>query len=268
MSREIDGSETWRGFHARRARLKPPLRPDAEIAGRTAAAIADAQGPVLLLGVTPELADLADETIAIDWNPDMIAHVWPGDTDRRRAMVGNWLTPLLATGSCGAAIGDGSLNCLAWPRDYRRLFAVLGDVLRPGSPVAIRCYTTPDDGESADAVGAAALAGEVRGFHALKWRLATALTHERGDPNLPVIDILTAFDRLFPDRAALAAATGWALDEIAEIDAYRTGGAVYSFPRRDQVAATVGPAFGPAQFTDSGTYELAERCPLVRLRRV
>jgi hypothetical protein len=127
---------------------------------------------------------------------------------------------------------------------------------------------TPDAGETLAEVGAAALAGEVAGFHALKWRLAMALVHESGDPNLPVIRILEAFDRLFPDRAVLASATGWSLDEIAEIDAYREGAAVYSFPRRRDVAGTIGPAFGPVQFTDSGTYELAERCPLVRLRRV
>ena len=52
-------------------------------------------------------------------------------------------------------------------------------------------------------------AGEIRSFHAFKWRLAMAIVAEAADPNIRVETIRDVFIREFPDRAMLAETTGW-----------------------------------------------------------
>jgi SAM-dependent methyltransferase len=262
--------DDWAAFQARWARLKPPLRANDEVVAAIGAAIGDAadgRAPALLLGVTPEYAGIAPAMVAVDWSRPMIDGIWPGDDAARRSLCADWRDLPLASGSCGAAVGDGSLSCLAWPDDYRRVFDRLAAVLRPGARLAIRCYATPDPCEPLAAVGAAALAGAAEGFHALKWRIAMALAAARGDPNVPVVAILAAFDTLFPDRGRLAAAAGWDDEEIAEIDAYAGQRLVYSFPTRAEVLARVPPAFAGARFVAAGTYPLAERCPILVAER-
>ena len=50
----------------------------------------DGDEPVLLLGVTPELAVIPRRTVAVDWSERMIAVAWPGDCDSRHAVLGDW----------------------------------------------------------------------------------------------------------------------------------------------------------------------------------
>lgn len=253
---------TWTTFHRRWARLRPPLRPNAEVVRAIGEAIAGRAARVLLLGVTPELADLGDETVALDASPGMITHVWPGDTLRRLAVRGDWRAMPDLGGRFSAAIGDGSL-CAIDLADYAGLFAGLERVLTRGARLAIRLYETPEIGESLGDVRRAALAGEIAGFHALKWRLAMALASETGDANVSLTRIHQAFERAFPDRFALGAATGWGLETIAEIDDYAGSDGRLSFPTRTALLASLPARLANPRFVASGTYELAERCPIL-----
>jgi hypothetical protein len=79
-------------FHQHFRVLKPPLEATAETAEAVASAIGDRRKRVLLLGVTPRLAGVGTETTAVDWSGAMIARVWPGDTERRRAVEADWRT--------------------------------------------------------------------------------------------------------------------------------------------------------------------------------
>ena len=165
--------------------------------------------------------------------------------------------------SFSAALGDGSLNCLEYPSAYQRLFRELARVVQPGGRVAIRVYVTPDPCESTAAVRGLTMAGRVETIHALKWRLANALCAERVQPNVSVQCILDVFNREFPDRRALRCATGWTDFELAQIDAYDGSFDVYSFPTMKQILASITDDFDTPRLVPSGTYELAERCPLL-----
>jgi hypothetical protein len=61
----------------------------------------------------------------------------------------------------------------------------------------------------------------------------------------------------------LGAASGWSREEIAEIDAYAGQRGVYSFPMRREILAHLPGNFSNPRFVVSGTYELAERCPIL-----
>jgi SAM-dependent methyltransferase len=250
----------WADFHRRWAQLTPPLRPNKDIAEGIRQAIAGHAERVLLLGVTPELADLGAEVVGVDHSEMMIANIWPGNTERRRVVKADWLALPFPKGHFSAAMGDGSLNALTYPDGHRGLYAQLAMVVRRGGRFAFRLYKTPDRCEPLAAVSAAALAGEIASFHAFKWRLAMAVVAASADPNIRVTAIRDAFNREFPDRARLAAASSW---KLSDIDVYEGSSEIYSFPTFDQLRAVIPGSFEAPRLVAVGRYELAERCPLV-----
>jgi SAM-dependent methyltransferase len=257
----------WNEYHRRWSRLSAPLRPDADIVRGFENILAGRDGRVLLLGVTPELAHIGKRLSAIDRSAAMIAHIWPGDTERARAQEADWLAPPFADGSFTAIVGDGSLSAVNWPVDYRALFSQAARLLEPGGVAALRLFETPEECETREALKADTLAGRCRSFHAFKWRLAMAAVAQTGDPNIAVAAIRCAFDAMFPDRDALSAATGWSRDDIDTIDVYANSPDVYSFPSFAQLRRTIPDSFAHIRRVGCGSYPLAERCPILAMVR-
>jgi SAM-dependent methyltransferase len=255
----------WSEYYRRWSRLTPPLRPNEEVRDCIRGIIADHDQRVLLLGVTPELVDIGDELIGVDHSATMIAHIWPGDTERRRVVKGEWLALDFPPGHFSAAVGDGCLSVLTFPAGYQTLCGQLARVVRPGGKLVFRMFRTPEIGEPVAAVCHRAMKGQIRSFHAFKWHLAMAIVAEAGDPNIRVERIREVFNEAFPDRASLARAAGWREEDIATIDVYKGSWDVYSFPTWEQFRRAIPDALTNLQFISAGSYELAERCPLVTM---
>jgi hypothetical protein len=85
----------------------------------------------------------------------------------------------------------------------------------------------------------------------------------RDGANVARAAIKHAFDETFPDRAALLRGSGWTEDDLAAIDWYKDVPDIISFPTAEEILAVVPQAFTNRRFAPSGTYELAERCPIV-----
>ena len=250
-------------FHLRWTTLQPPLRPHADVAAAIAGLLPPGAGPVLLLGVTPELAALPARIVAADWNAAMVARAWPGDTPSRQALVADWRALPLGDGSMAAAISDGCFTMLRYPADALRLADELARVLAPGGRLIARCFTMPEQGETFEEVRRAADGGT--GFHAFKLRLNMAVAWEAGEATIVCARIFDIFTRLFPDRQALSRASGWSLGQIAEIDAYRDSSSILSYPSRAELLAVTAERDLSAVFVECGDYALAERCPLIVL---
>jgi SAM-dependent methyltransferase len=261
-TKTISASSAWDQFHRRWARLKPPLRPHADVVAALTAAIAGHESDILLLGVTPELADIGRATTAADHSASMIERIWPGDTDRRRALLADWLALQMPAASFSAAIGDGSLNVISLTH-HPALFAELHRVLTPGARLAVRVYAMPEPCESIAALRAAVMEGQAPHFHAFKWRLAMAVAAEGATGDVPVALIHQTFTEQLPDPGALLRATGWSSEDLAEMEAYRGQEVVLCFPTRPALLAALAPAFVNARFVPSGRYALAERCPIL-----
>ena len=257
----------WAVFHRHWNRLKPPQRPHPDVALALGKLIAEDAGSyddrVLMLGVTPELASLGRRLIAVDRNQTMIEHIWPGDSDSRRAVKGDWLALPFPPASFSAVIGDGSFNCLVYPDGYGRLLGEIGRVIRPAGRIAVRVYLAPDEPETIPVLKHQVMSGRAGSFHAFKWRFAQALLAVAGGVNVKVEAIRDGFDGEFPDRSSLARASGWSMEDIATIDFYKGSAEVYSFPTLAQFRAALPASFGIAKAVPSGRYELAERCPLL-----
>jgi hypothetical protein len=264
MSRlESSAVVPWATFHVRWARRGPPQQPDASVRAALCTEIAGYTDRVVLLGVTPELSGIASRTVAVDWSASSVAYIWPGDGATRRAIRANWLSMPIGRSSMSAAIGDGSFNCLEYPREYRRVFGELTRVVRPGGLVAVRIYLTPDGVESVEAACAHLTAGRPGTIHGLKWRIANAIAGHQGNPNVPARSIHAVFNSRIPDRQALQQATGWTREDIAQIDAYADLPDAFSFPTVAQIRSVACEYFDDVRLVASGAYELAERCPIL-----
>jgi hypothetical protein len=255
----------WNEYYRAWPQLTPPLRPNHEVVAAVKQEIRDVPGRTLLLGVTPELADVAVDLVAVDRNPSLISHVWPGNTTSRRAIVGDWLNANFAPGSFSACIGDGSIAMVDFPHGMRRLCERICDALKEGGRFAGRVYLAPDAGETIATVREAAVSGAVRNFHAFKLRLAMALAAETGRTRIPVREIFSAFCEMFADRADLVRVTGWDSGHINTIDYYESSPVAYHFPTQRQLRSAIPDTFCNVRFVAAGTFELAERCPLLAM---
>jgi hypothetical protein len=258
----------WENYHRLWDRLGPPLRPHQDVVVAFERLLAGHAKHVLLLGVTREFAGLGERLTAIDHNAQMIANLWPGDTEIRHAEKGDWLALPFPARHFSAAIGDGALVMLAYPTAYTTLFEQLGRVLEPEGLFATRFFATPDGNrDTMPTLREQVLARGAGSFNAFKWRLAMVLVTQARNPNIKVTAIRDAFEQMFPDREVLAAATGWELEDIATIDAYKDSRTIYSFPTREELRAVIPGDFVNARFISSGAYDLAERCPIVVMER-
>ena len=233
----------------------PPLNPNQEIIdGFTS--LAPTNGHILLLGVTAKIHEAYKHITAVDYSPEMIERVWPGDTDTKKVQEANWLTVDLPLHSFDAILGDGSVNMLAYPSDVRRLFERSLTWLKPGGVFAARMWTRPDTPVTRERILAEASAGSMS-FTAFR-RLFNMLIADRDGSVFPVTKIADLFDEMFPDPTVLP----WA--DTTSIDAYRTSTATSWFPTRQEILDIAPPG---SRFVDVGTYEIAETCPILTFTR-
>jgi len=267
MSVKIMAESHWTSFHRQWSRLGTPLRPNNEVAAAVERLIEGVAARMLLLGVTPELANLGEELIAVERNAAMIAALWKPHTLSRCAVRANWLALPFSPGCFSVAIGDGSLNSLNYPTGYAVAFGQLSRVVHASGLTIVRAYVTPDENESISEVCRAAASGEIRSFHAFKLRLAMAMVGEARQPNIAVTAIYKTFCATFRNRDALALQTRWPRNEIDTIDAYCESSEVYSFPTFAEIKDALPQEFSAPERVVAGSYELAERCPLIVIRR-
>lgn len=269
----------WRSFAGQFALLGSPLRPCAEDVRIIEEMLADerdvfgatAKKRAWLLGVTPEIATLRwpqeVELLAVERVQAMIDSVWPGDTERRRAICADWLCPPFGDESLDLAIGDGCLTAVGFPDELSRLAASVHRCLRCDGYLMLRLFCRPDIAETPDAVIAALHSGEIGSFHAFKWRLAMAVQGIADAPDVAVDAVWQIWNAARIDVRELVEAHGWTLAQIGTIEFYRDSPARYNFMRFDDTIRHLRRAGFDLVATRTGSYELAERCPHVLLRK-
>lgn len=255
----------WQTFPARWSLLRPPLRPDASVVERVRSLVGADAAPVLLLGVTPELAAAFASVEAVDKSAEMIAALWAGDAPGRRAIQGDWLE-LAGAPRFPAVVGDGSPNALTSLDAIARLLRIVVDLLLPGGAFACRLYERPAVPFTVDDLRATTSRRGAMNFHGFKWQLALHIA-EASSPVVPVARIGERFDALFPDRDALAEQTGWTRAEIDTIDVYKGSPVAYTFPNRVEFTRLLPPGIEAAEFQACGSYDMAACCPMLTFRK-
>lgn len=271
---DLQPSTPWTA-HARQWRLiDVPLRPSPEdlrvYEGRVAAwQQARPSRPVrgLLLGVTAEIATMnwpaGTSLLAVDKSRPMVSNVWPRPA-YGTAICADWRALPLGTGSRDVALGDGAFSMLPSPHGYQAFVRNLRRVLADDGVLVLRCYCSPDKPEPLAQVFADLHAGRIASFHGFKWRLAMALQRS-ADEGIRLADIWDCWSAEVPDADALAARCGWPVEVVRGIQIYRGVDARYTFPTLAETRRAFSPAF-TLESLHVGTYELAERCPILVFR--
>ncbi len=259
-------SNHWEKNPRHWSRIEPPLRPDEAVTRAIVQLAGGAKAKVLLLGVTSELANAFQSVQAIDKSTMMIAKVWPGDSATKGARQGNWLEMPVPEPLFDAAVGDGSFSNLDYPHEVREVLQRVVHGLRPGGRFVFRMFERPDVPQSREELLATA-AGPARiNFHAFKWQLFMHLAGVT-QATVPVEQLLVFFNELFPDRAALAARTGWPRELIDLVDVYRDSEVRFTFMTRSEFLAVLPPGITDLRFDHCSNYDLAECCPLASFTR-
>ena len=259
-------TDHWNAMRKHWQLLGSPLRPPREVVETYERELDLARSHVVMLGVTPELTGLGARMTAVDESADMIAGIWPGDTERRQAVQGDWFDLPLPAASVEALIGDGCLSVIGGAEYRRALLSSIARALKTDGRAGIRLYASPEIRDDPQDVRALALACGASTFHDLKWRVAMTAIGNAPDYTIPVTGIRDHFDRLFPDREELSARTGWDLPVIGTIDVYRNSSVIYSFAPAAALVEEASAFFNDVRLASTGSYGLAERCPLLMLR--
>lgn len=230
----------------------PPLQPNQEIID-CFASLVPLDANILLMGVTPQIAEAYAHVTAVDREPAMIENVWPGNSGTKRAINDNWLSVELPEGYYDGIIGDGSINMLAID-DVKFMLDKAHGLLRPGGAFACRMFTRPDEPITMERLHAEAKNPTVN-FSAYRRLIPMYIAAQNG-PVVPVKLILNLFDQMFPDRTILP----WTPEQMSTMDAYRNSEATTWFPTRDEILALAPEG---SRYIESGTYDIADTCPIL-----
>ena len=268
-------SRLWEQQARQWARLGPPLRPGGEDVLLAQRAIDtwrrnhSSSPRAVILGATPELASLdwpeGSHVIAVDLVEGMLRGVWmlaPSAAGRRQSVIGNWLQMPLKPSSVDVAMADGSFSLVR--RARAALFvASVREMLRSDGVLALRSYIRPPIDELPASVWDQMLAGPVGGFSTFKLRLLMSLHDGTGEVRLA--DAWRFFHERCSSYESLADRTGWSLDEVSTVEAYRNQQSVYRFPTLVELRSTLAPYFVEEDCA-SPSYEMGERCLSLVLR--
>ena len=252
----------WNDFQKRWHLLEAPLRPTRGAVDVIVAAVGEQPSNVLLLGVTPELVERFEHLTAVDKSEEMIGALWHPSKSTQTVRRANWLEMDDAFGRYSAVVGDGSMNALQSADEIDTLMGVVNARLVDGGTFACRVFERPDEPFTDEDLRISVESAMHDSFHAFKWQMAMSLAEQSGTA-VKVTDILSHFNRLFPDREGVAEKTGWPLEVINTIDVYRQSDMSLCFPNRREFERHFAQGFREFQWLASGTYDLAERCPIV-----
>ena len=223
---------------------------------------------VFLCGVTPEIVTMpwprSIDLTAIDQAESMVRTVWPGDVvGMRRAVVGNWLTTGLPTGSFDVVVNDGGFGFFDYPAGLSALLAEMRRVLKPNGIFIGRDFAQVAERESISHVLTCARRGEIGNFHIFKWRLAMAL-QDSASKGVRQGDVWNAWSQAAIDATVLPQ-PGWSKQSVGTIDFYRDKDARLHFPTLDEFRKTLAQDFDRLEVCHPD-YELGERCPILTAR--
>lgn len=224
----------------------------------------------LILGVTPELYRLhwptGSRVAAVDHTQAMIDALWPGP--KGDAHRGEWTELPFDEAAFDVVLCDGGFHLLDHPNGQLRLVQQGARVLSNGGLFVLRLFVPPAVRESPAQVLQALDSGNIPNLNVLKLRLGMAL-QENEQAGVALHGVWDTLRTAQPDFPALAARLGWQLPHLQAIDSYRNSPNHYHFVST-QLACQLfcqKPGGFTLVTTQTCTYELGERCPIVVLRR-
>lgn len=250
----------WLGYTKKWDALKPPMRP-------TPAVISIMQrestpGPVLMLGVTPEIHAAFDDIVAIDRDKSMIAAIWPGDTPTKCAIRRSWTDLDWDRGEFASIVSDCGVNMLGDLSAIAEFQASCAKWLVPGGSMVHRVMSRPDTDVTLAEIRLDLESTAEINFHAFKWKLGQHVASQNHS-KVAHQQVWELFNDICSDRDRLSSITGWARADIDCIDLYRDSGVTVVFPTIAEWTNTVPSAAVDTRYLTTDDYDLSEHCPIM-----
>ncbi|MDZ7736194.1 MAG: class I SAM-dependent methyltransferase [Gammaproteobacteria bacterium] len=274
-SSSVSEGEQWSEVARLWNQLGPPLRPSnqdiAIVSGEVEAWMHENGAPcALILGVTPELYHLPwlpdTDLLAVDHTQGMIEVVWPGLP--QAVACAEWTNMPIPDRSRDIALCDGGIILLDYPRGHHELVRELARIIRPGGLCILRAFVPPKEREMPETVLQDLLKAKIANLNLLKLRLGMAMQQDPAE-GTRLKDVWDTIHGVAPDFNELASRTGWPLEHLLAINAYRDRTASYHFLTVVQIRELFCANPGGFSFKAcrQPTYELGERCPTIVFRR-
>jgi len=262
----------WQMVASRWQKLGTPLRPSEEDQKIVTKAVyswisENGKARILLLGVTPELAEIElpedSELLSVDYCREMLDHVWPDlDEPNKKAIVANWLDLPLENHSRDLVISDGPFGAMRYPVDFRNLLQSVSRVLQPDGQFIFRTFIKPDPPEDPHHVYEDALAGKISSFSTFQYRLVTALQPDT-ETGTNFNDVYLSWKTDGPNPETLATNTGWSMENIQKFESYCGSDFVFTFPSLEQLRdLIIDEGFRELECIWP-SYEFGNRCPTI-----
>lgn len=252
----------WQERSRNWGRIGPPKRPTPEVIGQ----VVDLVGkdtPVLVLGVTQGLVDGFTNVLAVDREPAMIAKAQMGNGTTKRVERMDWFD-IPGEDRFDAIVGDGSINMASYPYRITALLERMHQLLKPGGRLACRVFIRPEAPITLPLLMDIARTNPAP-ISFDTWR--TCLSHhlaQANGPNVPVREMKWCFDYHWPDRAALAAASGWDPELFSIVmDAYAGSEMFTAFPTKAELMRCVPSSAREVALIPTHGYDLCEQFPIL-----
>jgi hypothetical protein len=240
-------------------KLKAPARPTESVVNDFKSLVPE--GPIYLLGVTPEIANAYDNVLAVDRDTKMIENVWPGDTETKMAVNASWET-FLPGKKFNGIIGDVALTLLADKRHISAFNQKALNMLNIGGTMAQRIFHKPSTPITRDMLIDMLSKPATINFNAFKWMMFMCYAEETHS-KIKLRNILKLFNQICPVREFAAKDTGWSIDDINTIDLYKDSDWEVIVMSKKEWLETVPKGATNTKFTYQTDYDLAELCPIL-----
>ena len=267
----------WQRLSQQWDHVGPPFRPTPEDVGFASAVVramskAKQAGALtsILLGVTPELAELLADTrsIEIDHSIAMINWSWMKfpRAGRATSIAAHWTQLPIQNDCIDIILGDGCNIQLEFPAAYQAWFREMARVLRPGGKVVIRVYVSPDTPERSNAVVDDLMHRRIGNPNVLRMRLFMALQASAAT-GVQVSDVSAFWASARIDEKFLTTELGWPAGAIGIFEVFKNMNLRYSFPTLAELRTVFSDHFIELERRVPG-YEIGNRCPTIVLQKI
>jgi hypothetical protein len=240
-------------------KLSPPARPSQAVINDFKSLVPD--DPIFLLGVTPEIANVYTNVLAVDHDIKMIENVWPGNTDTKTVVNAHWET-FMSGKTFNGVIGDVALTLLADKKAITNFNKKSFDMLNSGGTVAQRIFHKPKDPITRQHLKDILAKPATINFNAFKWMMFMCYADET-HYKIKLTNIRKLFNEICPIREVASDITGWSLSIINSIDLYEHSDWEIIVMNKKEWLETVPKDASSVKFTYQDDYDLAELCPIL-----
>jgi hypothetical protein len=219
------------------------------------------EGPILLLGVTPEIANAYDNVLAVDKDIKMIENVWPGNTETKHAVNSSWES-FLPGKKFNGVLGDCAMTMIGDKKHIVNANLRFFDMLNPGGTMAHRIFHKPKERVTKQHLIDMLSKPATINFNAFKWTMFMYYGEEV-DYRIKVTKLHKLFNEICPIRELASELTGWSMTQINSIDIYENSDWEVSVLSKKEWLETIPKDAIDVKFTYQDDYDLAELCPIL-----